>query len=300
MKDLSLQGFDMHRFKQWNPKTNPHDASHLMPILTPAFPCMNSTHNVSETTKRVICSEIGRAWQLVDNVGEGEAGWERILEPLPFFGALKYFLQIEVVAKTEMVHAMFKGWVESRLRMVVQGGRGWGTGLENLAGVQCHPWPGHVEVKESLTEAWPYQLNMYIGLVMDKATRESVQGQLKSNISMFVSKITGDWSDASAHQGQFDCFVKLKTRKSLPPEIHGDAGKPATETTGMAAESTVQSNLDHLATPKKDERDRSRTPLGVREAPPSGVRDLDKPTMGWGGAGYVFVFAFCSYLIILF
>eukprot|EP00913_Durusdinium_trenchii_P003843 g3559.t1 len=36
-------------FKIWNPKVNPQDRMHLMPIITPAFPCMNSTHNVSET-----------------------------------------------------------------------------------------------------------------------------------------------------------------------------------------------------------------------------------------------------------
>ena len=84
-------------------------------------------------------------------------------------------------------------------------------------------------------------------------------------------------------------------RKSLPPEVFGEAGKPGTETTGMAAESTIQSNLEppksNLETPRK-ERSRSRTPLGVREGPPSGVRDLDKPTMGWGGAGYAFLFLF--------
>ena len=36
--------------KPWNPKANPSDRQHLMPVITPAFPAMNSTHNVTDTT----------------------------------------------------------------------------------------------------------------------------------------------------------------------------------------------------------------------------------------------------------
>ena len=32
----------------WNPKVNPRDRAHGMPIITPAFPEMNSSYNVSD------------------------------------------------------------------------------------------------------------------------------------------------------------------------------------------------------------------------------------------------------------
>lgn len=37
----------------WNAKENYKDRQDLMPVLTPAYPCMNSTHNVSRPTLKV-------------------------------------------------------------------------------------------------------------------------------------------------------------------------------------------------------------------------------------------------------
>lgn len=41
----------------WNPKLYPADKAHKMPIITPAYPSMCSTHNVTDSTKTVMLSE---------------------------------------------------------------------------------------------------------------------------------------------------------------------------------------------------------------------------------------------------
>ncbi|CEG39202.1 poly polymerase [Plasmopara halstedii] len=54
-------GFDM-----WDPRQNVYDRSHVMPIITPAYPHMNSSVQVSQSTFLVIYEELWRARYLAE------------------------------------------------------------------------------------------------------------------------------------------------------------------------------------------------------------------------------------------
>lgn len=41
----------------WNARKYPRDRMHHMPIITPAYPCMNSSYNVSSSTLRVMMEQ---------------------------------------------------------------------------------------------------------------------------------------------------------------------------------------------------------------------------------------------------
>ena len=50
----------------WDPRRNPKDRYHLMPIITPAYPCMNSTYNVTSSTLRVMSDEFRRGSEICE------------------------------------------------------------------------------------------------------------------------------------------------------------------------------------------------------------------------------------------
>jgi len=50
----------------WDPRRYPKDRSHLMPIITPAYPCMNSSYNVSSSTLRIIMKEFHRGNEICE------------------------------------------------------------------------------------------------------------------------------------------------------------------------------------------------------------------------------------------
>lgn len=57
-------------FSVWNPKSNVREANHVMPILTPAFPAMNTTHSMHANHKKIINNEFTRGFNLLKNMNE--------------------------------------------------------------------------------------------------------------------------------------------------------------------------------------------------------------------------------------
>jgi len=69
-----------------------------MPIITPAFPSMNSTYNVSLSTKRVMLTEFEKAAMITNelsiNKGSSKIGWGRLFKKFNFFKAFQHFIEI--------------------------------------------------------------------------------------------------------------------------------------------------------------------------------------------------------------
>ncbi|XP_028099082.1 nuclear poly(A) polymerase 1-like [Camellia sinensis] len=50
----------------WDPRKNFRDRQHLMPIIKPGYPCMNSSYNVSTSTLRVMMDEFQRGNEICE------------------------------------------------------------------------------------------------------------------------------------------------------------------------------------------------------------------------------------------
>ena len=121
----------------WDPRMNPRDRMHKFPIITPAYPCMNSSYNVSESTKRVMLLEFERGFEVCEKLASTNSeDWSELFEKADFFTLYKNYLCIEVASETESDHLAWFGWVESRCRQLVMK-----VEKASAGSLQAHPWP---------------------------------------------------------------------------------------------------------------------------------------------------------------
>ncbi|KKA19818.1 Polynucleotide adenylyltransferase [Rasamsonia emersonii CBS 393.64] len=106
------------QMKVWNPKVR--ELYHLMPIITPAYPSMCATHNVTVSTKTVILRELQRGGDIVDKIFMKQLTWKDLFTRHTFFSQdYKYYLCITSSSKTKEAQSVWSGLVESKLRHLV-------------------------------------------------------------------------------------------------------------------------------------------------------------------------------------
>ncbi|KAJ7194592.1 poly-A polymerase [Mycena pura] len=103
----------------WNPKLYPADRSHRMPIITPAYPAMCATHNVTASTQLIMTEEFKKAADIVDKVFVGKAAWSELFAKHDFFHKYRYYLQVIASTGNADLQIKWAGTVESRIRQLV-------------------------------------------------------------------------------------------------------------------------------------------------------------------------------------
>ncbi|KIW30845.1 uncharacterized protein PV07_02538 [Cladophialophora immunda] len=109
-----------HGFKVWNPVLYKGDEKNIMPIITPAFPSMCATYNISKSGKTVILRELDRADKIVTKIFAGKAPWSELFQKHTFFTAdHKYYLSVTASALNADAAKAWAGLVESKVRIFV-------------------------------------------------------------------------------------------------------------------------------------------------------------------------------------
>ncbi|OXB43967.1 hypothetical protein B1J92_L02277g [Nakaseomyces glabratus] len=119
----------------WNPKIYAQDRSHRMPVITPAYPSMCATHNITESTKAVILKELNRGIQVTNDIFAYKKTWADLFTKHDFFFQYKYYLTITAATRgDDEEHLKWSGLVESKLRLLT-------LKLETIPGIKlAHPF----------------------------------------------------------------------------------------------------------------------------------------------------------------
>ncbi|KAK1640263.1 Poly(A) polymerase central domain-containing protein [Colletotrichum phormii] len=106
----------------WNPKLYKGDQFHLMPVITPAYPSMCATYNITRSAMTVISQELSRGCDITDNIMMGKSPWSDLFVKHTFFTkGYKYYISVITASTDKEAHKIWSGYVESKVRVLVQG-----------------------------------------------------------------------------------------------------------------------------------------------------------------------------------
>ncbi|KAJ1337456.1 poly(A) polymerase [Microdochium nivale] len=104
----------------WNPKLYKGDSFNIMPVITPAYPQMCATFNITQSAFQIIQRELGRGGEIADRIMAGKAGWTDLFVKHSFFtNDHKYYLAVIATGLSKDAHKIWSGFVESKVRILV-------------------------------------------------------------------------------------------------------------------------------------------------------------------------------------
>lgn len=201
-------------FPIWDPRKNPRDRTHHMPIITPAYPCMNSSYNVSKSTLRVMMDQFHHGNSICEEIELNKARWSALFDPYLFFEAYKNYLQIDIIAADADDLLAWKGWVESRLRQLTLK-----IERDTYGMLQCHPYPNeHVDTSKPCPHcAFFMGLQRKQGVKVEEGQQFDIRGtvdEFKQDVNMYMF-----WKPG------MDIYVSHVRRKQIPSYVFPDGYK---------------------------------------------------------------------------
>ncbi|XP_042496694.1 nuclear poly(A) polymerase 4-like isoform X3 [Macadamia integrifolia] len=218
-------------FAVWDPRKNPRDRTHVMPIITPAYPCMNSSYNVSTSTLRVMMDQFQFGNKICEEIELNKAQWSALFEPYLFFESYKNYLQVDIVAADADDLRSWKGWVESRLRQLTLK-----IERDTFGMLQCHPYPNeYVDTSKQCAHC-----AFYMGLQRKQGLRvqEGQQFDIRGTVDEFRHSVImyTFWKPG------MEIYVSHVRRKQIPSYVFPDGYRRPrpTRSPGLQAEKSSQ------------------------------------------------------------
>jgi poly(A) polymerase len=209
--------------ENWEAQPVPENKRPLMPLITPAFPSMNSTHNVNESSRTHIVNEIMRGWEICSKAQEDESSsiFNELIQPLDFFLLYKHYLRVDATAQEEGAFKAWEGFCDSRLRNLV-------TGIELVSNKQLK---GHLSTEtfepKRLMKTW------FIGLDESGKVKQQQDNDAKNgrNATYDISAAVRDFQEKIHNSQEYKvgnaCTVSHVKRSKLPAFVYPDGKKPS-------------------------------------------------------------------------
>ncbi|ETI43473.1 hypothetical protein L914_11098 [Phytophthora nicotianae] len=214
----------------WNANAG-HNRYQVMPILTPAYPSMNSSFNVSTHSLAVMKEEFKRGLTIVQDVlSKGGSEWGPLFEPSEFFAIHQHYLAVEVYTENQEEEQAWCSFCESRMRKLVESlaynpalcrlrvftkkfPLTYVTGGEPPAGEQSNGQPPAQPSK--------FGVCFYVGFDIDRRQLRSREVSIDSSVDYFKNNDLYRWNKRTP---TMDVRVTPVLWKALPESVFEDMG----------------------------------------------------------------------------
>ncbi|KAL3666574.1 hypothetical protein V7S43_008201 [Phytophthora oleae] len=213
----------------WNANAG-HNRYQVMPILTPAYPSMNSSFNVSTHSLSVMKEEFKRGLAIVQDVlSKGGSEWGPLFEPSEFFAVHQHYLAVEVYTEKEDEEQAWCSFCESRMRKLVES-LAYNQALCRLR-VCTKKFPlsnvaGEAPTGEQSNGQPPAQPSkfgacFYVGFDIDRRQLRSREVSIDNSVEYFKNNDLYRWNKRTP---TMDVRVTSVVWKSLPDGVFEDMG----------------------------------------------------------------------------
>jgi poly(A) polymerase Pap1 len=144
-------------------------------------------------------TEIEKAMEITKHMmkqkSNNKISWKRLFKKFPFFKAYSHFIQIQILSENQEVHEKWKGYVESKVRILLRNLETVNTRQFNC--LEFRPWPKAYQLAQA--EGSTFQINdtYYFGIrVKQDPNQENIrerypQIDLTKEREKFFQKLKG-------------------------------------------------------------------------------------------------------------
>lgn len=195
-----------------------------MPIITPAYPSMCATHNISMSTRTVILRELQRGGDVVDKIFMKQQTWNDLFSRHSFFtNDYKYYLSITASSKTKEAEGIWSGLVESKLRHLV-------IALDRKPIIAvAHPFPKGFERIHSVPN-------------------EQAMETVKNGSTQYVAKGTSTETTDETKDAAHEAAAQSGEENAIVPEVpeHKDANSEVPQEDSKSENKTVYTTTYYI------------------------------------------------------
>ena len=197
----------------WTPNNND-----VMPIITPAYPSINSMRNATKSSLHRMIKEISRAQKYTEKIERGECEISKLIAPPHFFDDYKFFFQIKLFAEGDNEMTIWKGYVENKMNHLTKK-------LEEMPDTKYailfpHGFP--FQKKNSNLKIIHYY---YALLPTNNIDIKGFKNNLIDVMSKFHSIVIE--KSISYRKPSMKISFKFRKREQIPPDILRTFGDPA-------------------------------------------------------------------------